>query len=190
MARTSQNRLHPSGRGPHTSLAEDKLNAEAFAGAQPHQSKQALESRAVISAGKALAGSQNKSSSGGFPGSQLTKIYYQRMQSAELCVRRSGGRQSWASAAPHIWRGCNHRPRTVLEIRYSGYQEVDSTSTSLAKHALIFQVFFYKAVFCLEDRVKLCAGKMRRDGAGAFGDFGPFLKKHRLIESCWFVSAL
>lgn len=70
--------------------------------------------------------------------------------------------QQWAanlgfrcSASPHIWRGCGHRPRTVLEIRYSGYQEVDSTSTSLAKHALIFKVFFYKAVFCLEHRVKI-----------------------------------
>jgi len=99
-AQTSQNRLRPSGRGPCTSLAEDELNGEAFAGPQPHQSKQALEFRAVISTGKALARSQNKSSSGGFPGSQLTKIYYQRMQSAELCVRRSSGLQTWASAAP------------------------------------------------------------------------------------------
>lgn len=60
--------------------------------------------------------------------------------------------QQWAAnlgfrctASPHIWRGCNHQCRTVLEIRYSGYQEVDSTSTSLAKHALIFKVFFYKS---------------------------------------------
>lgn len=99
-ARTSQNRLHPPGRGPHPAPAEDKWNTEPFAGPQPHQSKQALEFRAVISTGKALAGSQNKSSSGGFPGRQLTKIYYQRMQSTELCVRPSSGLQTWASAAP------------------------------------------------------------------------------------------
>lgn len=85
---------------PRTSLAQDKLNGEAFAGPQPHQSKQALEFGAVIGPGKALAGSQNKSSSGGFPGSQLTKIYYGRMQSTELCVRRSSGLRTWASAAP------------------------------------------------------------------------------------------
>lgn len=96
---TSQNRLHPPGRGPHPAPAEDKWNTEAFAGPQPHQSKQALEFRAVIGTGKALAGSQNKSSSGGFPGRQLTKIYCQRMQSTELCVRPSSGLQPWPSAA-------------------------------------------------------------------------------------------
>lgn len=96
---SSRNRPHPSGRGPDTSVAQDKLNRQAFTSPQTHQSKHALDFRAVIGAGKALAGSQNKSSSGGLPGSQLTKIYSGRMQSAELGVRRSSGLQTWASAA-------------------------------------------------------------------------------------------
>lgn len=94
-APTSQNRLHPPGRGPHPAPAEDKWNTEAFAGPQPHQSKQALEFRAVIGTGKALAGSQNKSSSGGFPGRQLTQIYCQRMQCRELCPS-----QQWLQSRP------------------------------------------------------------------------------------------
>lgn len=89
---------HASGRGPDTSLAWDKWSCQALTGSQSHQSKQALEFRAIISTGKALAGSQNKLSSGGLPGSQLTKIYSGRMQSAELGVRRSSGLQTWASA--------------------------------------------------------------------------------------------
>lgn len=92
--------------------------------------------------------------------------------------------QQWAanlgfrrSASPHIWRGRDNQCQTVLEIRYPGYQEVDSTSTSLAKHALIFQVRFSKAVFCLElHRLKLCAGNRRGDRAGECGDVGSLLK--------------
>lgn len=119
---------------------------------QAHQSKQALELCAVIRPRKVLAGSQNKSSGWGLPGSQLTKIYYQRMQPSKLCGCHSSRPQAWASVQElpsHIWWSCDNQCLTILEMRYSGYQEVDLPFTSLTKHTLIFKRCLYKAAFCL-----------------------------------------
>lgn len=136
--------------------------------AQAHQSKQALEFWAVIKPRKVLAGSQNKSCRWGLPGSQLTKIYYQRMQPSKHCGCHSSRPPMWASVQElysHIWWNCDNRCLTILGVRYSGHQEVDLPFTSLTKHTLILKRCLHKAAFCLGLQQKLCAEKVHLNAA-------------------------